>query len=251
MAENKKSILVYADWIDKFEELEDDEAGRLIKHFFRYVNDLNPEYPDRTTKLMFIDIKNTLKRDLDKWEDKSPQRIEKARLAGLASAEARKLKKELNSTNELKAELNPTKSTVSVSVSVSDTVSVTESENEKSISNSSFKETLEKNEKWKNQISSEFKISIAEVELKLNEFFKHLEITFKNHPTLNEFAKHFKNWIPVNKEKNGKSNSTKQSNQNSGYKPATVDREKLIRELADDAANGNIPGNYITKRTGS
>jgi len=117
MAENKKSIIVYADWIDKFEELEDDEAGRLIKHFFRYVNDKNPEYPDRTTKLMFIDIKNTLKRDLDKWEDKSPQRIEKARIAGLASAEARKLKKELNSTNELQVELNPTKSTVSVTVS--------------------------------------------------------------------------------------------------------------------------------------
>jgi hypothetical protein len=61
MAENKKRGF-NADWIDKFEELEDDdEAGRLIKHFFRYVNDLNPEYPDRTTKLMFIDIKNTLK----------------------------------------------------------------------------------------------------------------------------------------------------------------------------------------------
>jgi len=136
MAEKKKAIIVYADWIDKFEELEDDEAGRLIKHFFRYVNDLNPEYPDRTTKLMFIDIKNTLKRDLDKWEDKSPERIEKARLAGLASAEARKAKKELNSTNELKNQLNPTKSTVSVSVSdtVSDTVSesvnVSESESE-------------------------------------------------------------------------------------------------------------------------
>lgn len=117
MAENKKSIIVYADWIDKFEELEDDEAGRLIKHFFRYVNDLNPEYPDRTTKLMFIDIKATLKRDLTKWEDKAPQRIEKARVAGLASAEARKLKKQLNSTNELEVQLNPTKSTVSVSVS--------------------------------------------------------------------------------------------------------------------------------------
>lgn len=117
MADNKKGILVYSDWIHKFEELEDDEAGRLIKHFFRYVNDLNPEYPDRTTKLMFIDIKNTLKRDLDKWEDKSPQRIEKARLAGIASAEARKLKKELNPTNELEVELNSTKSTVSVSVS--------------------------------------------------------------------------------------------------------------------------------------
>lgn len=123
MAENKNKVIVYADWIHKFEELEDDEAGRLIKHFFRYINDLNPEAPDRTTKLMFIDIKNTLKRDLDKWEEKSPERVEKARIAGLASAEARKLKKELDSTNELKNKLNSTKSTVTVSVSVNDTVS--------------------------------------------------------------------------------------------------------------------------------
>lgn len=79
MAENKKSIVVYADWIDKFEELEDDEAGRLIKHFFRYVNDLNPEAPDRTTKLMFIDIEATLKRDLVKWE----KRAERSRENGL------------------------------------------------------------------------------------------------------------------------------------------------------------------------
>jgi len=128
MAENKNKVIVYADWIDKFEELEDDEAGRLIKHFFRYINDQNPEAPDRTTKLMFIDIKNTLKRDLDKWEEKSPERIEKARIAGLASAEARKLKKELNLTNELKSQLNPTKSTVSVSVNVSDSVNVSEKE---------------------------------------------------------------------------------------------------------------------------
>ena len=206
MADNKKSIVVYADWIDKFEELEDDEAGRLIKHFFRYVNDLNPDYPDRTTKLMFIDIKNTLKRDLGKWEEKSPQRIEKARAAGLASAEARKLKKELNSTNELQVELNSTKSTVSVSVS--DTVSVSESVNEKSNSNSSFKETLEKNEKWKNQISSEFKIPSEDVVIKLNQFFKHLETSCKEHPSLNEFAKHFKNWIPVNKTKNGNTKTT-------------------------------------------
>lgn len=114
-----------------------------------------------------------------------------------------------------------------------------------------FKDTLLKNENWKKSISTQFKISQEEVVLKLNNFYTHLETELKTHPSMNEFAKHFKNWLPVNKEKNGKSNSTKQSNQNSGYKPATVDREKLIRELADDAANGNIPGNYITKRTGS
>ena len=43
---------------------------------------------------------------------------------------------------------------------------------------------------------------------------------------------------------NGNSNNNSGSNSNSGYKPATVDREKLIQELTDDAANGNIPGVY-------
>jgi hypothetical protein len=70
MAEDKKSILVYADWINIFEELEDVEAGKLIKHFFRYVNDKNPEAPDRLTKLLFAPIKQTLKRDLVKYEEK-------------------------------------------------------------------------------------------------------------------------------------------------------------------------------------
>jgi len=117
MAEDKKKVIVYADWIYKFEALEDSEAGRLIKHFFRYINDLSPEYPDRITEISFIDIQNTLKRDLKKWEEKSPARIEKARIAGIASSEARKLKNELNLTTKLKSELKQTKSTVSVNVS--------------------------------------------------------------------------------------------------------------------------------------
>lgn len=83
MAEDKKGIIVYADWIDKFEELEDDEAGRLIKHFFRYVNDLDPVAPDRTTKLMFIDIQNQLKRDLKKWETTIEDRSTNGRLGNL------------------------------------------------------------------------------------------------------------------------------------------------------------------------
>lgn len=126
-----------------------------------------------------------------------------------------------------------------------------ENEDENDINNNNllFKNTLLKNENWKKSISNQFKLSQDEVVLKLNNFHTHLETELKNHPSMNEFAKHFKNWLPVNKEKNGKSNIIKQSNQNSGYKPATVDREKLLRELADDAANGNIPGNYITKRT--
>lgn len=69
MAEGKKKVVVYTDWISMFEMLSDDEAGKLIKHFFRYVNDQNPECDDRLIQLMFEPIKQTLKRDLRKWEE--------------------------------------------------------------------------------------------------------------------------------------------------------------------------------------
>jgi len=68
MAEGKNRIFVYRDWLPTFEALSDDEAGKLIKHFFRYINDLNPEAPDRLTHLLFEPIKQTLKRDLRKYE---------------------------------------------------------------------------------------------------------------------------------------------------------------------------------------
>jgi hypothetical protein len=71
MAEGKTSFTVYCDWIDTFEELTDEEAGKLIKHVLRYVNDLNPSDPDRVTKLLFAPIKATLKRDLSKWLKKA------------------------------------------------------------------------------------------------------------------------------------------------------------------------------------
>lgn len=82
MAEGKKSIVVYSDWINKFEVLTDEEAGRLIKHFFRYVNDLNPAFPDRITELSFIDIQQQLKRDLVKWEQRAERSRENGRNGG-------------------------------------------------------------------------------------------------------------------------------------------------------------------------
>lgn len=79
MAENKNKILVYRDWISIFDKLKDVEAGKLIKHFFRYINDLDPKSPDRLTELMFEPLKQTLKRDLKKWELKSIKNSEIAK----------------------------------------------------------------------------------------------------------------------------------------------------------------------------
>lgn len=82
MADGKKSIIVYADWMKKFEALSDEEAGKLIKHFFRYVNDLSPKAPDRVTELLFIDIEQSLKRDLVKWEKRAERSRENGKNGG-------------------------------------------------------------------------------------------------------------------------------------------------------------------------
>jgi len=68
MAQDKKSFIMYCDLLPLLEKLSDDEAGKLFKHLLRYVNDLNPEPPDRITEVMFEPIKQQLKRDLKDWE---------------------------------------------------------------------------------------------------------------------------------------------------------------------------------------
>lgn len=78
MAQGKKSFIAYCEWRETFQELSDAEAGRLIKHLFDYVNDLNPETEDKLTKMCFIPIKQSLKRDLLKYDDY----IDKQRING-------------------------------------------------------------------------------------------------------------------------------------------------------------------------
>jgi len=82
MAKDKKSFVAYCDWLESFEELTDEEAGRLAKHLFRYVNDLNPEAPDKITKMCFIPIKQSLKRDLVKYEERADRARENGAKGG-------------------------------------------------------------------------------------------------------------------------------------------------------------------------
>ena len=117
MAVGKKKVIVYTDWINQFKDLTDEEAGKLIKHFFEYVNDLNPT-SDRLTELLFNPIKATLKRDLEAWESKQQTNKENGLKGG-------RPKKEITQNNPnnpvgfLKTQNNPQKG-VSVNVSVND-----------------------------------------------------------------------------------------------------------------------------------
>lgn len=70
MAENKKSFIAYCDWGEIFDLLTDEEAGKVVKHLFAYVNDRNPIFDDndRFLKIIFEPIRLQLKRDLAKYE---------------------------------------------------------------------------------------------------------------------------------------------------------------------------------------
>ena len=75
----KKSFLLYTDQREVFEELSDQDAGKLIKHIFAYVNDEDPNTDDKLLKVAFLPIKTQLKRDLKTWENKQEQRKDAAK----------------------------------------------------------------------------------------------------------------------------------------------------------------------------
>lgn len=130
MAQNKKSFLLYADWKDVFDELPNEEAGKLIKHIFAYVNDEDPKSDSILINAVFANIKSTLKRDLDKWENQLEQRREAGRKS--AQARANKLNDNTTESNERSTSVeirrrNPTDN-VNVNVNVNDNV-ITNSNN--------------------------------------------------------------------------------------------------------------------------
>ncbi len=197
MAKDKKSFTAYTDWIDTFDELSDEEAGKLIKHLLKYVNDLNPEAPDRVTKLLFTPMKATLKRDLKKWENKRQQNS--------ANAKKRWDKKDTNECDRMQMDAKH-----AVSVSVSDSVSVSTVVDDKKaiakikvidpesfyptsklveeyLKNEKLCEIITKNPKNKLKNKTELKNRLLEFEGVLNEKGRLVE-------TWNEFAKYFLNW---------------------------------------------------------
>jgi hypothetical protein len=108
MATDKKSFLLYCDIIHTVNKLSDEQAGKLFKHLLAYVNDLNPETEDIVTEIAFEPIKQSLKRDLQKYEGIRQKNKENALKRWNATASDRKR------TNTKSADSD------SVSVSVND-----------------------------------------------------------------------------------------------------------------------------------
>lgn len=193
MAEGKKSFLLYSDVLHTVDKMPNEKAGELFKHILNYVNDKNPQTDDLIIQLAFEPIKQSLKRDLQKYENIK----EKKRLAGLASGEARK-KKNKNEQNEHmltdvhSVEQNGTKRTVSVS----DSVSVSNKLDDYVVNpHLNFSKECLESESWKESISMRTKVPIDKIQFAMAEFLQHLVSIGEEHKRLKDFKYHFSSWV--------------------------------------------------------
>lgn len=109
MAENKKSFLLYCDLIHTVSKMPKEKAGELFMHILEYVNDKNPITEDLIIQLTFEPVKQSLKRDLQKYEN--------IRLKNIDNANKRWNKNNATASDGIRPN---TKNAVSDSVSVND-----------------------------------------------------------------------------------------------------------------------------------
>jgi hypothetical protein len=124
--QGKKSFVLYTDQREVFDELSDEDAGKLIKHIFSYVNDEDPITEDKLIKVAFLPIKTQLKRDLKIWDEKKEQRAEAGKKGGLA--------KSINAKQSLAKPSNATNSLANLAVNVNGNVNVNDINKETLIS---------------------------------------------------------------------------------------------------------------------
>ena len=89
MAKDKNSFLIYCDIIHTVEKLDDLQAGKLFKHLLKYVNDQKPIAEDIVTEIAFEPIRQSLKRDLIKYESIRERNSENAKKRWNATASDR------------------------------------------------------------------------------------------------------------------------------------------------------------------
>jgi len=128
MAENKKGFILYSDIQSMIDKLPDEYAGKLFKHLLAYVNDEEPTTDDIILQIAFEPIKQSLKRDLNKWNDKINKRSE----AGKLGANVRWQKQTIANDSKRIKPIAKIADSVNVNVSVNDKVKVKE-KNEKEL----------------------------------------------------------------------------------------------------------------------
>lgn len=181
MAKDKKSFVLYADFLNTVSKLNDNKAGKLFKTILEYVNDMNPEVNDLLIQVAFEPIKLQLKRDLKKYENTKQKRSEAGKLGG----RPRKAKK-ANAFSEKQTKAKK-----------ADTVTVTDTVIWNNIKNNFFNAF-----EWQEKFCKDKKIGPKLLIDRMHEFISDIELR-EDYKDLKELKSHFTNLFNLN-TKNGK-----------------------------------------------
>lgn len=111
----KDSFILYTEQKEIFENLSDEDAGKLIKQIFKYIETGQEPEINGMLKIAFIPIRQNLDRNNDKWEDIKQKRSE----AGKLGAEIKK-QKQAKEANANFAKNKIANQAVNVNVNVND-----------------------------------------------------------------------------------------------------------------------------------
>jgi hypothetical protein len=117
--------------------MDNETAGQFFKHYLRYINDLHPVADNILVDLTFESVKQNLKRDLKKWEQKSNRNRE--------SANMRWQQKNANACERIKLDAkNADRDKVTDTDKVIDKVIDKDIDKDNVIDNSSYKNIIQK-----------------------------------------------------------------------------------------------------------
>lgn len=197
MAEGKKSFIAYVGWGELFDELPNEQSGKLVKILFRYVRDENPEILDPTLKMAFISIKQDLKRDLKKWE----QYVEKQKINGQKGGRPPKAKK----TQKTQAFFKKPKKGVDVDVDVNESTNVDKNPPLDFSKNKDLMMQIVDNQSehatWIETYYRKFRLANKKLGVALKDFNDALVSTDTAHKTMKDYKQHFFNWMNIQESK--------------------------------------------------
>lgn len=122
----RDSFILYTEQKEIFESLSDEQAGKLIKQIFNYINTGQEPTLDGMLKVAFIPIRQNLDRNNDKWEDVKKKRSEAGKAGAKKRWDNKDEKKEIAKIANAKFDRNEI---AKIAVNVNDNVNVNVNDN--------------------------------------------------------------------------------------------------------------------------
>lgn len=104
--DEKKSFVLYCDYAEHVSLLTDEDAGKLFKALFSYVNSGTIQELSPVASMAFSFIRSQLDRDRCKWEEIRKKRSEAGRLGGKSKGKKQNLANEANAFFDNHSETN-------------------------------------------------------------------------------------------------------------------------------------------------